>query len=39
MPRRKAVKSISAVWEDLKRIEKDMPVGGIIRNTKLYFKK
>lgn len=39
MSKRKAVKSISAVWEDLKRIEKDMPVQDIVRNTKLAFKK
>jgi hypothetical protein len=39
MLRRKAVKSISVIWEDLKRIEKDMPVADIVRNTKLAFKK
>jgi hypothetical protein len=39
MSRRKAVKSISVVWEDLKRIEKDMPVADIVRNTTLAFKK
>lgn len=37
LSRRKAVKSISAVWEDLKRIELNMSVGDIVRNTKLAF--
>lgn len=37
LSKRKAVKSISVVWEDLKRIELTMPVGDIVRNTKLAF--